>query len=264
MNYQQIYPIKPLRKYIRYFWTLEDDSLEFSDKTFKIMSDGLPGLIFQENQKSFLNKDNQELPQLFLYGQTTRYTELKAVKNFRNIGVYFQPNALRSIFGIDAVELTNQHIDINELFKTNVTDQLLNTTNAEQRIKLVSSFLIEQAEQRETENGIVNFAIAQLQKGVSLPTIQTDLNISERSLQRYFKQYIGVSPKLYARINRFQSALENIRQTRSNKLTDIAYQSDYFDQSHFIRDFKEFAGTSPKHFKLKAIEQVANFPEWKI
>jgi len=264
MNYQQIYPTEQLRKYVRYFWTLEDDSLEFFDKTFKIMSDGLPGLIFQENKKSFLNKDNQELPQLFLYGQTTQYTEQKAIKTFRNIGVYFQPTALKSVFGLDADELTNQHIDINELIKTNLTDQLLNNTTADHRIKLLSSFIIQQAEQREAENGKVNFAIAQLQKGVSLQSIQNGLNISERSLERHFKQYVGISPKLYARINRFQSALENIRQTQYNKLTDIAYQSDYFDQSHFIRDFKEFAGTSPKHFKLKANEQVANFPEWKV
>lgn len=264
MNYQQIHPPEPLRKYVRYFWTLEDDSINFSEKTFKIISDGLPGLIFQENRKSFLNKDNQESPQLFLYGQTTRYTEHKAIKSFCNIGVYFQPTALKSIFGIDANELTNQHVDIKELIKTNITEQLLNITIAEQRIKLLSSFLILQAEQRKAENEKVNFATVQLQKGVSLPSIQNELNISERILELYFKTHIGISPKLYARINRFQSALESMRHTRFDKLTDIAYQNDYFDQSHFIREFKEFAGTSPKHFKLKANEQVANFPEWKI
>lgn len=262
MNYQQILPSEPLRKYVRYFWTLENDSVEFSEKTFKIMSDGLPGLIFQKNKKSFLNQNNQELPQLFLYGQTTRYTEQKATKRFRNIGIYFQPYALKSIFGIDANELTNQHIDINELVTTNITDQLLNTATNEQRIQLLSSFLTGQINQRKTENKKVIFAAEQLQKGLSLPSIQSELNISERSLERHFKQNIGISPKLYARISRFQSALENIRQTSFDNLTNIAYQSDYFDQSHFIRAFKEFAGTSPKHFLRQANELVPNFPEW--
>ena len=54
MNYQQIFPSEPLRRYIRYFWTLEDGGPNFSERTFKIMSDGLPGLIFQANKKSFL------------------------------------------------------------------------------------------------------------------------------------------------------------------------------------------------------------------
>jgi len=75
MFYQQIYPIEPLRKYVRYFWVLEGNSLDFSEKIFKIISDGMPGLIFQTNKKAFRDKNNQELPQLFVYGQTTRYTE---------------------------------------------------------------------------------------------------------------------------------------------------------------------------------------------
>ena len=99
--------------------------------------------------------------------------------------------------------------------------------------------------------------------GISLPTVQNELNITERSLERYFKQYVGISPKLYARINRFQTALETLRKSNFDSLTDIAYQNNYFDQSHFIRDFKEFAGTTPKHFLHQANEQVANFPEWK-
>lgn len=264
MNYQQIYPIEPLKKYVRYFWILEDYNSCFIEKTFKIMPDGLPGLIFQENSKAFFDANDKPLPQAFLYGQTTSYSEHKAIKDFRNIGVYFQPNALRSIFGIDANELTKQNIDINDILKTNVTDQLLNTTDTDQRIILLSSFLIQQAEQRKAENKKVNFVTEQLQKGMNLPNIHKELNISERSLERYFKQHIGIPPKLYARINRFQSALEYIRQTHFNKLTSIAYQNDYFDQSHFIREFKEFAGISPKHFILKANEQVINFPEWKI
>lgn len=264
MNYQQILPSEPLRKYVRYFWTLEDDSIDFFHKTFKIMSDGLPGLIFQENPEAFFNENDSPLPQAFLYGQTTKYAEHKAMQPFRNIGVYFQPTALKSIFGIDANELTNKNIDINELIKTNITDQLSNITTADQRIKLLSSFLIQQAEKRKVENEKINFATTQLQKGLSLLNIQKELNISERSLGRYFKQHIGIAPKLYARINRFQSALENLRKNKLSRLTDIGYQNDYFDQSHFIREFREFAGTSPKYFMLNANEQVANFPEWKI
>lgn len=264
MNYLQILPTETLRKYIRYFWILEDYSLKFSDKTFKIMSDGLPGLIFQENPKAFFDKNDRPLPQTFLYGQTTRFTEHKAINNFHNIGVYFQPTALKSIFGIDADELTNQHIGINELTKTNITDQLLNTTSTDQRIKLLSSFLVQKIEHREAESQKVNFAIDQLKKGVSLPSIQNELKLSERSIERFFKQHVGISPKLFARISRFQSALENIRQFEFEKLTDIAYQSDYFDQSHFIRDFKDFAGTTPKEYIKKACEHLENYVQWNV
>ncbi len=265
MFYQKIYPTELLQRYVRYFWVLEGNGLDFSQKTtFKIMSDGLPGLIFQTNKKAFRDRDNKELPQLFLYGQTTRYTEQIAINSFQNIGIYFQPNALKSIFGIDANELTNLHIDIDDILKTNITEQISNTTSTNEKIELLTAFLLQQVKRINISSEQLNFAISQLEKGMSLQGIQNELKISERSLERYFKQHIGISPKLYSRINRFQSALESIRQTQFNKLTDIAYESDYFDQSHFIRDFREFAGTSPKKFKLHSNEIVSNFPEWKI
>lgn len=262
MNYQHILPIEPLQKYVRYFWVLEDDRGCFSQKTFKIIPDGLPGLVFQENSKAFFDKDNRQLPQLFLYGQTTRHAENKTTQGFRNIGVYFQPMALKSIFGIDANELTNQNIDVSDLIKTPMADQLAHTPALTQRIGLLSAFFLRQAARRKTKNEKVSFAAVQLQQGKSLKSLQTELNISERSLERNFKQHVGISPKLYARICRFQSTLDNLRQTRFRKLTPIAHQNDYFDQSHWIREFREFAGTSPKHFILKANEQVENFPEW--
>ncbi len=264
MKYQQIFPIEPLRKYVRYFWTLEDNRLNSVEGTFKILSDGLPGMIFQENPTAFRSKENEELPQCFLYGQTTGYKEQQAIDSFKNFGIYFQPNAIKSIFGIDAYELTNRHIDINDIVKTNMAERLLENVSTEERIKLLSSFLVKHIEKRKIENENINFATTLLQNGLSLQKIQQELNISERTLERFFKQHIGISPKLYARISRFQSALENIRDPQFYKLTDISYRADYFDQSHFIRDFKEFAGASPTQFKLKANEIVANFPEWKI
>jgi len=264
MFYKQIYPIEPLQKYVRYFWVLEGNSQDFSEKIFKIMSDGMPGLIFQTNKKAFRDKNNQELPQLFVYGQTTRYTEQRAINSFQNIGIYFQPSALKSIFRIDANELTNQHIDIDDLLKTTITEQISNTASTDEKIALLSTFLLRQLQRTNINSQKPDFAIAQLEKGMSLQDVQNELKMSERSLERYFKQYIGISPKLFSRIGRFQSALEIIRHPPFEKLTDIAYQSDYFDQSHFIRDFKEFAGTSPKKFKLHANEIVSNFPEWKV
>lgn len=264
MNYQQILPAEPLRKYVRSFWILADKNTGFSQKAFKIIPDGLPGLIFQENPVAFTGKDNQPLPQLFLYGQTTQHTIHTVTGNFLNIGVYFQPSALKDIFGINSWELTNRHSDMNALVKTGLTEQLLNTPQSDRRIELLSIFLMKQAAIQPVKNEKIAYAAVQLQQGDGLKSIRSKLNISESSLERQFKQCIGISPKLYARITRFQSTLENLRKAGYNRLTDIAYENDYFDQSHFIRDFKAFSGTSPKQYISRANEQVANFPEWKM
>lgn len=60
---------------------------------------------------------------------------------------------------------------------------------------------------------------------------------------------IGISPKLFARISRFQESLYQLRAGKYDKLSDVAYENEYFDQSYFIRVFKEFTGFSPLQFK---------------
>jgi AraC-like DNA-binding protein len=263
MNYQQILPEEWLRKYIRCFWTLEDGNSISYPKTFKIIPDGSPGLIFQENPVAFSDKNNQALPQLYVYGQTTCHTKHIATESFKLIGIYFQPAALKTIFGLDANELIDQHADISHLSKSTLNEQLLNTPGVEQKIRLLSAFILKQAAHQNNDDERVAYASAQLKQGKTLKNIQTELNLSERSLERLFKQHIGISPKLYARINRFQSTLDHLRKTKFVTLAEVAYENDYFDQSHFIREFQEFLGASPKHFMLGAHEQVANFPDWR-
>ncbi|HTJ51790.1 MAG TPA: AraC family transcriptional regulator [Cyclobacteriaceae bacterium] len=266
MKYQQILPTEQLRKYIRGFWTMEGSVSEVSPKTFKIIADGCPGLIFQENVNSFSDSNKKLLPKLFLHGLTTNHSEKTVKGNFRNISIHFKPTALKSIFGIDAHELTDNYTDLNSLCNINLTEQLANATSTGKRIEILTLFLIESLE-RNQEQKIekTHYALDLLQKEnspTSLQKIQQALNISERSLERMFKENIGVSPKLFARIARFQMSLNDIRSKDYSKLTDIAYNNNYADQSHYIREFKAFSGVSPQQFIRQANEQVENFPEW--
>lgn len=266
MEYQQIPPAEKLQKYIRGFWILEGHSSEVSPKTFKIIADGCPGMIFQENAYSFSDSNNHFMPHLLLHGLTTNHSEKKVKGNFRNISIHFKPSALKSVFGIDANELTNNYVDFNLLYGSSLTTQLLSVASTEKRVELLSSFLTESLNRnRQRENQKIHHALdllLQQKAGTSLQKIQSELNISERTLERIFKQHVGISPKLFARIARFQHSLSNMRNKAYLKLTDIAYNNNYTDQSHYIREFKEFSGVNPNQYIRLAKEQVENFPEW--
>tara|TARA_R110000850_G_scaffold190308_6_gene316252 strand:+ start:1617 stop:1982 length:366 start_codon:yes stop_codon:yes gene_type:complete len=77
--------------------------------------------------------------------------------------------------------------------------------------------------------------------------LKEDLS-KRRQLERNFKKQIGVSPKQLGKVIRLQNALKMLLNKKSENLTDIAYESEYFDQAHFIKDFKEFTGINPKEF----------------
>ncbi|MNV73647.1 HTH-type transcriptional activator RhaS [compost metagenome] len=95
----------------------------------------------------------------------------------------------------------------------------------------------------------------------SLKGLQNQLQLSERSFERKFKQHVGVTPKMFSRICGFQASLSQLKKNEYDKLSDIAYGNGYSDQSHFIRTFKEFAGFSPYQYQKQADKVADNFPE---
>lgn len=263
MRYRQIPPPTYLANHVRYFWTLERSDVENRKEVFRPLPDGCPGLIFQPG---FAQQDHM-LPDFFLYGQTTQQNEIVLSEKADTIGVYFYPDALRSVFGLNADTLTNtclSVVDVSPKKYFSINDQLLNTTTAEEKISLLSLYLFEliqkNSNHRNAETQYISSAIFKSNGNVSLKSLHADTRLSERSFERKFKQHIGISAKLFSRICRFQTSLTQLRNNNFQKLSDIAYENEYADQSHFIRAFKEFAGCTPQQFQKQTNEIVENFP----
>lgn len=262
MNFRLLYPAPPLKKYIRYFWMLEQQSADVEERCFRIMADGIPGMVFQQYPEASRDHYQQQLPSLFLYGTKTQYAHMQVKGPFLDVGVSFHPGVLASLLPLTVSDLTNRYIDLNDLVHTHLGEQLQQAATFEQKEHILEGFFLQQLKRNELPDKKTEYAIHLLQQGQTLPQVRSALNISERSLERYFKHHIGVTPKMYARIYRFQSALELIRQSNFGSLTAVAHLQQYFDQAHFIREFQQFAGASPKLFLHKAKEQLPNFPEW--
>jgi AraC-like DNA-binding protein len=84
----------------------------------------------------------------------------------------------------------------------------------------------------------------------NIENVASRYGITSRYLQKLFLQYTGLTPKLYSKINRFQNSLKLVTK-KDTSLTSIAYDCGYFDQSHFIREFKSFTGFTPSGYSLE-------------
>lgn len=269
MRFQQILPPEELKEVVRYFWTLESTDQSVASRSFRTIADGCPGLIFQgPADVLFRDQAQKQLPRLLLYGQATRHGEILAGGAFRTIGAYFYPSALTAVFGFNAEELTDSCVDLDLLTSAQeacLSEQLLNTASVEDQVEILAAYLLARVRKSKTPiDTSVRGSLKQLIDSggrVSLQQVQASLGISERSFQRKFKQAVGMSPKLFARICQFQVSMNQLRSGTFDKLSDVAFEHEYADQSHYIRVFREFAGISPMQYQKRANEVVENFPE---
>lgn len=267
MQYAKIPPPAYLKDYVRYFWTLEHQGTgAVPPRTFRTIPDGCPGLIFQQPADGGLQYDNHDkLPAIFLYGQATKPRILRSSGNFGTIGIFFHPNAVKSIFGLNSPEITDDCIDLAAFSSkqgVSLYAQMADARSTAEQIGILSAYLFSSilANKAATDPGMQHAVsqIVQSRGSVSLKLLQEQLFLTERSFERKFKQWVGISPKLFARICRFQSSLHQLRQNDFSKLSDIAYEHDYADHSHYIRAFKEFAGASPNQYQKKSTEVAEN------
>jgi AraC-like DNA-binding protein len=219
-----------------------------------LFANGSPTLVFQTTSAA---KGKQTIGNLTLYGQTIRPDELKFQDRFTFIAYFFYPHSLKNLFGINPVEITDGYLDLTLLKQTrelSLQDQLLHAASLEESLVLVERYLLKLYGDKKQDDKKIIFATNALRKhkGIyPLVKLQDNLHMTERSFQRLFENNIGVSPNLYKRICQFHFAFQQVNQNRFLKLTDVAYDSGFADQSHFIRVFKEFTGLTPNQYLAK-------------
>ncbi|MBE7177537.1 MAG: helix-turn-helix transcriptional regulator [Mucilaginibacter polytrichastri] len=266
MNYRCIAPPGPLSDVVRYFWVMEATDPGVQRRTFVPFADGCPGMIFHYSGDAFRDERGDAFPQLYLYGQTLSPVRMNAPGTFGAVGLYFYPHALRSVFGIDAFDLTTSCLCAAELPYSGplaLEEQLVNAGDADEAIRILSAYL-QHCLARNTfaADAGTRYALGRITSAaVPLSELQRQTGQTERTFERRFRQTVGVPPKLFWRICRFQETLKQLRHGNYRSLTELAYSAGYADQSHFIRSFREFAGFSPRNYARSARESIENFAE---
>jgi AraC-like DNA-binding protein len=192
-------------------------------------------------------------PSIELWGQLSQPLPIRSIGKNTMLGVRFLPHAA-AFFLDEKIEQFNNRIadygDLSGRMVKNLHQRLLETMGAEERISLVEEFLLYKlaiSEKRVKKIEVIHDIMHQIKRDDFLENINSlasRYGISSRYLQKLFVQYTGLTPKLYTKIHRFQNSLQLVGR-KDTTLTSIAHDCGYFDQSHFIREFKSFTGITP-------------------
>jgi AraC-like DNA-binding protein len=251
MNYKTYAPPFNLKDLVQCYWNLESVESETMPKDYFLTADSCAEIIFQYNE-GFENFAAQSARVRFQHSVHSQFNVAKKVGFF---GVRLYPHAVNLLLGMPATDVVNEVFDFASLFKIDgeeLADQIFHAKTTNSRLDLISNFLARKAS--STRADPIKCFVDQIVSSdghAEISLMQRRSGLSIKQFERRFKAVAGFAPKYFARIVRFQSVKRRYASIQPKTMSSLAYANNYYDQSHFNREFKEFAGVQPlQYFKL--------------
>lgn len=189
-------------------------------------------------------------PVVVLGQQTRRLADLHLLGDYAVFTIHFQPTGFHQLFGVPMAELTDQAISAEAILGKAITtlhERLQQATSLAERVALAEQFLRQKALGATATLPIAWVAQELLTRRglVSLKELQAASGLGQRQLERQFERMVGVTPKRFARVLRFQHALALGAACGEGSWAQIAAEAGYFDQTHLIKDFRVLSGQTP-------------------
>lgn len=251
MKFEKHRPTEQLKPYINYFVVSEHDA----EREYTVFpSSGLViGFQYRGELAAIEGKSEYKLAAAGVTGIADSYKVFKSSTTIGTILVYFTETGFTHFALHPAHELFNLSISLEDIFDKNkirrVEDELATALTDNQRLNIVQTFLLAQLKDIETDKLILEAVklIYQRKGTIRINELLEKLFISQSPFEKRFRKVVGTTPKKFASIIRFNAVLDQLSPTKS--LTEIGYENNFFDQAHFIKDFKRFTGQTPEHFK---------------
>ncbi len=267
MNYQVYNPSQELQAFVKCFWSLEGEAAAEPGRQ-RVLPDGCMEMIFHYGdlyRQYFEDGSSIIQPRSFVFGQITRFIEIAPTGISGMISARFLPEGFAPFITIPVTRLQEKANPIDEVFGEKgkqLEDAVINASSNAERIRIIESFLISRLSEPQTIDAITKNCVEVIMRSqgqLDVTELAGGLNTSRRNIERKFISVIGMSPKQLARAVRLQATLKMLEQKKFTSLTSLAYENGYYDQAHFIKDFKEFTGMSPKSFYARNLRFAALF-----
>lgn len=256
MDYRTFPPPDDLAPFIRCFWTLDAPADPDAPRQ-RIVPDGCMEVIFHhgDRYRQFRSDGSSVVqPRCFVFGQITEPLEIAPTGRTGMFSVRFVPGGFLPFTSRPLSVLADRATELDDIFGPpghELARRILASPSTAERMEVVSAWLRGILTQQATADHVVSAAVQVLtdaQGSVTVSELADSVQVHRRRLERRFSDHIGLSPKQLARIVRLQGAVARLANGDFDRLTDLAHDAGYFDQAHFIREFKEFTGETPGAF----------------
>lgn len=248
--YMEFSPDYKLKPYIFCYWI---SPVELSNENIKIQNisnelivpDGCIDILFRVDKRT---KELQILVIGMMDAPSHVYLEYDRVQTF---GIRFYPGVLYPFFKYPLNEFTNKIIlleDVIEDIRTKLGEELISASTINEMVSATNKYFSTLLN-NSLQNNTINNALLLIYKSkgnISIKDISNREVISERQIRRIFNNWIGINPKTFCKIVRFQNILKTTMVTQKINWTNLALESGYYDQTHFINEFKEFCSITPE------------------
>lgn len=245
----QLYDIIPiLQPYIKLICTMDCD--EDADRHhIRVLPDTCVELFVNYNSRPVAIIDKELYKQSIITSRMSRPMDVQMRKGAGCLAICFHPGMAYQFFHVPMHVLTDTTVALSDIWHEmaeELEDKLAGLNTNEARVEMIQKYLIQLASNKQDLQVAFWLNQAQLSGGlIAVSKLSTEIGISQRQLSRRFQQNVGLSPKEYLRVFKFICSLQHLKKYPRISLTEVACQSGYYDQAHFIRDYKEYTGHSP-------------------
>lgn len=187
----------------------------------------------------------------WIAGLQDRYLDIESPSHPWLMGIRFKPTGPLALLRVPLAELTNRVVDLDLILGSSIErlrQRLMEAASLERRFQILERYLLERIASARAPRAEVGYALTRLARtrgAVRMRSLAVETGISQKHLIDLFHEQVGMAPKRYARIVRLNALLKEVS---SSNWADLAARFGYYDQPHFVREFREFSGTTPTEF----------------
>lgn len=257
-KFRVIQPSVLLAPYVKQYWLLTMENAVPGSQ--RLVPMGCVALSFHRGNRTYSSHEKGYLPRSYLYGIAGEYTDLAFSGRIDFICVIFQSTGAKAFFRMPLSELNNSYIPLDALSDRDLNEleqKLLDTTDDSECIHLIEQFLFRRICQYDEYNSRrVDAVINSINSGeTDIGQLAGTACLGYKQFKRIFTESIGINPKNYLQIVRFQKLHHLFQQHVGMSVAQLAYECGYYDKSHLIKELKSFSGFMPTEL-LNACEPV--------